>query len=300
MKETKRYDELIAKEAQHWGAVRHDPQNPQIWHDQGLFDIFFGREYERFVDRACSFGPRVLELGCGEGNLSVELAARGMRVMAIDLSADRIERARKRAEGLNLGVQPTWIVADLNTFSLPESQFDCVVAHDSLHHVLHLDKVCESVRTALVPGGHFVVMDYVGMGVARKLLLGFLYAVLPTYQPYSMKWRLRKRFPGFLASEEKKRKSLEQESEKALHQDSPFEEMSQQSIIREITHRFNVLEKQSFCPFWFYLAAKIRLPLSWKYPVARFFRSFDDLLVRARIARGAYVFIVAQKMTSAK
>ena len=294
------YDELIAKESRHWGEVRQDPQNPQIWHDPKLFEIFFGKEYRHFLDRVLGNGPRILELGCGEGNLTLELTSRGMDLTAIDLSAERIERARTRARGVNLQIQPNWIVADLNTFTLPRNGFDGVIAHDSLHHVLHLGRLCEEVTYALKPGGHFIVMDYVGMGFLRKLLAGFLYGILPTYQPYRVKWNLRKRLSGFLASEGQKRKALDQESPETLHEHSPFEEISQQSIVDQIRNRFEIIEHQSFCPFWFYLAAKIRVPARWKYPIVRFLKSFDNLIVRLHLARGAYVLIVARNTYSAQ
>jgi ubiquinone/menaquinone biosynthesis C-methylase UbiE len=298
--ETQHYDELIDRESRHWGEVRQDPQNPQIWHDPKLFEIFFGNEYRHFLERSIANGPHVLELGCGEGNLTIELAAHGMDLTAIDLSAERIDRARTRAKGLNLQIEPNWIVADLNTFTLPKNYFDAVVAHDSLHHILHLGRLCEEITHALKPVGRFIVMDYVGMGYLRKLLAGFLYAILPTYQPYRVKWRLRKRLPGFLATEREKRNALDLKSSEALHEQSPFEEISQQSIIEEIRKRFEIVEQQSFCPFWFYLAAKIRVPARWKYPIARFLRSFDDLIVRLHIAQGAYVLIVAQNTSSVK
>jgi ubiquinone/menaquinone biosynthesis C-methylase UbiE len=297
--EPKQYDELIAKESRHWGEVRQDTQNPQIWHDPKLFEIFFGKEYRLFVNYVLAQGPRILELGCGEGNLTLELASHGLDLTAIDLSPERIERARSRARGLNLGVQPNWIVADLNAFSLPKNGFDCVVAHDSLHHILHLGHLCEEVTQALKPDGRFIIMDYVGMGFLRKLVAGFLYGVLPTYQPYSMKWRLRKRLSGFLATEAQKRKALDQESTESLHEHSPFEEISQQSILDEIKKRFEIVEQRSYNPFWFYLAAKIRVPGRWKYAIARILRSFDDLMIRLRLTRGAYVLIVARNLPSA-
>jgi SAM-dependent methyltransferase len=292
--QTNQYDDLIAKESHHWGEVRPDPQNPQIWHDPMLFDIFFGKEHGRFVEYALAHGPRILELGCGEGNLSIRLASRGLDVTAIDLSAERIERARTLARALELQIQPNWIAADLNTFPLPHNGYDCVIAHDSLHHILHLDRLCEQVLHTLKPGGYFVIMDYIGMGFLRKVFGGILYAMLPTYQPYKVKWQLRKRVRGFLATERQKRDALDQGGSAALHGDSPFEEISQQSIITEIEKRFEVTELQTFCPFWFYLAAKVRVPSGWKYPLAHVLRAFDDLIVRSHLARGAYVLIAAR------
>jgi 2-polyprenyl-3-methyl-5-hydroxy-6-metoxy-1,4-benzoquinol methylase len=297
--ESQKYDNLIAREAQHWGEVRQDLQNHQIWHDPQLFEIFFGKEYRHMVESAVAHGPRILELGCGEGNLTLELASRGMKVTGIDLSPQRIERARLKAGALRLQVPPTFITGDLNMIELPPGTFDCVVAHDSLHHILALDRLCDEAKNSLRPGGHFLVIDYIGMGLWRKLIAGFLYAILPTYQPYIMKWGLRNRLAAFLATEHKKRKALEEPSSGALHHDSPFEEISQTSIIHELEHRFDILEQRTFCPFWFYLVAKVRMPERLRYPMARLLRSFDDLIVRFRLARGAYVWIAAHKPPTA-
>ena len=299
MIESQEYDKLIAREARHWGDVRMDPQNPQIWHDAQLFEIFFGKEYRHMVETAVTSGPRILELGCGEGNLTIELASRGMQVTAIDLSSDRIRRAAAKASDLRLQTPPTFLAGDLNTMDLPRGAFDCVVAHDSLHHILMLSRLCDEVKHVLRPGGRFLVIDYVGMGMVRRFLAGFLYALLPTYQPYKLKWGLRKRLGAFLASEQKKRKALENTSSGALHHDSPFEEISQSSIAREIECRFEIREKRTFCPFWFYLVAKVRMFSSLRYPMARFLKSFDDLILRLRLARGAYIWIEAQKPPTA-
>jgi 2-polyprenyl-3-methyl-5-hydroxy-6-metoxy-1,4-benzoquinol methylase len=297
--ESQAYDRLIAREARHWGEVQKDPQNPQIWHDAQLFEIFFGKEYARMVESAVASGPRILELGCGEGNLTLELAARGMQVTGIDLSTERIQRAQARAAGLQLRNPPKFITGDLNTMDLPRGVFDCIVAHDSLHHILMLGRLCDEVRESIRPGGRFLVIDYIGMGIVRRLLAGFLFALLPTYQPYRVKWGLRKRLGAFLASEEKKRSALENISTGALHHDSPFEEISQASIVHEIEQRFVILEQESFCPFWFYLVAKVRMFSSLRYPMARFLKSFDDLILRLHLARGAYIWIEAQKPPTA-
>lgn len=292
------YEKLAAREARHWGEVERDPQNPQIWHDPRLFEMFFGKEYRHMVESAMKFGPRILELGCGEGNLAIELASRGMQVTAIDLSEQRIQRARSKAR--ELGVRPTFLVADLNIASFPRGPFDCVVAHDSLHHILFLDRVCREVKNALKPGGRFLVIDYIGMGIFRKLAAGFLYALLPTYQPYKEKWKLRRRIAPFLATESQKREALEKGTSVALHQDSPFEEISQTLILDKIGSQFDIDEQSTFCPFWFYLVAKIRMPDRLRNPLARFLHSFDELILRLRLAKGAYVWISAQKRATTR
>ena len=293
--DNQRYTELLARESEHWGNVKPDAGNPQIWHDARLFEIFFSARYRHFVQRIVSCGPSVLELGCGEGNLALELAQRNLRVAAVDLSPDRIERARRKARELPLDHPPRFDVGDLNSLTLPSGEFDCIIAHDVLHHILKIDRLCEEVKRSLKNGGTFLVMDYVGMGFIRKLLAALLFAVLPTHQTYRDKWKLRHRLPAFIATERRKREALANGLQKALHHESPFEEISQSSIVREISKRFSIVECATYSPFFFYLAPKVRLPESVRYSAARLFFILDEMLLRLRLSKGAYVFIEARK-----
>ena len=294
MIEESRYNQLIEQEAKHWGGVRPDPANPQIWHDPKLFEIFFGKEYRHLIDRAVANGPKVLELGCGEGNLSLELAQRGLDVTAIDLSAERIDRAKSKAGELTTTSQVSFVVGDLNTITLEHQQFDCVVAHDSLHHILTLERLLDEVQKNLKPTGKFITIDFIGMGALRKIAAALLYGILPTYQPYRVKWNLRHRLPAFLASEQKKRREIERGSASALHQESPFEEISQRSIITEIQKRFAVVEFFTFNPFWYYFAAKINVSGERKYSLGKMLRQADNLLTQLHLSRGTYFFIEAR------
>ena len=297
MTKPSQYKHLLRQEADHWSSVHPDPENPQLWHDEKLFDVFFGREYAMFVDRVMRHGPPVLELGCGEGSLAITLAKRGLSVTALDLSEARLARARQEAEIAGVADRIEFRAADLNHVELPPDTYSCAVAHDSLHHILSLDQLLNQVSNTLKKDGAFLVMDYIGMGRLRKLLAAGLFAVLPTVQPYSEKWRLRRRLRGFLASEEAKRAALDGDAT-LLHPDSPFEEIAQKSILTTIRKHFSVQQELSFLPFWFYLAPKIRVPQGIRYPFARFLKAMDDGLRHLGIT-GAYCFIDARKHNNA-
>jgi SAM-dependent methyltransferase len=60
------------------------------------------------ADLVCSFSPRtVLDGGCGTGRVAIELARRGVAVVGVDLDADMLAVARRKAPEL------TWVLADL-------------------------------------------------------------------------------------------------------------------------------------------------------------------------------------------
>jgi len=68
---------------------------------------------------------RVLDLGCGLGNLSIEAARRGAEVVAVDASETAIKRIRTVAAAENLKIDA--ILADVGSFPIA-GQFDTIVA----------------------------------------------------------------------------------------------------------------------------------------------------------------------------
>ena len=63
-------------------------------------------------------GDSILDVGCGTGRHSIELAKRGYAVTGLDLSAQMLEQARRGAKAA--GVEVNWVHADAARFSLPD------------------------------------------------------------------------------------------------------------------------------------------------------------------------------------
>ncbi len=68
---------------------------------------------------------KVLDVACGEGRNAIWLAEQGWEVTAIDFSDEGVAKGRKIAE--KKGVKVDWIVEDVSTWKLPESEYDLVV-----------------------------------------------------------------------------------------------------------------------------------------------------------------------------
>jgi 2-polyprenyl-3-methyl-5-hydroxy-6-metoxy-1,4-benzoquinol methylase len=80
-------------------------------------------------------GKRVLDYGCGTGDLACELALCGAEVTAFDLSPESVEKARRRAELHGVSERTTFQVLQAGQTKLPSASFDVIVGSAILHHL---------------------------------------------------------------------------------------------------------------------------------------------------------------------
>jgi ubiquinone/menaquinone biosynthesis C-methylase UbiE len=105
-------------------------------------------------------GTQVVDLGCGTGQLSIPLAERGARVLAVDISQAMIERLEANARDRSVdGVEA--IAIPIENLWLPGESVDLVVTSYALHHLRDSDKsrVVSAAYRWLRPGGSLLVAD---------------------------------------------------------------------------------------------------------------------------------------------
>lgn len=99
---------------------------------------------------------RVLDLGCGLGNLSIAASRRGAVVTAVDASPAAIARINKTAavEGLNI----KGVLADVESYAIA-GQYDTVIAIGILMFLPKAEslRVLSALQNAVVPGGKAIV-----------------------------------------------------------------------------------------------------------------------------------------------
>jgi ubiquinone/menaquinone biosynthesis C-methylase UbiE/DNA-binding HxlR family transcriptional regulator len=131
-----------------------------------------GRSWEGFAEVLLRLLPPLViaDLGAGEGTISLLLAQRAERVIAVDSSEKMVEYGAGVAR--NNGVKNLeYRLGDLEELPLSDSEVDLALLHQSLHHALHPRKALEEAWRILKPGGRIVILDLVkhGFEEARDL-----------------------------------------------------------------------------------------------------------------------------------
>jgi SAM-dependent methyltransferase len=94
---------------------------------------------------------RVLEVGCGRGELAARMAGElGAEVVAIDQSERMVELSRARGVDARLG--------DVQRLPFHDSSFDCALAAWMLYHVADVDRALAELARVLSPGGRLVAV----------------------------------------------------------------------------------------------------------------------------------------------
>jgi len=142
-------------------------------------------------------GERILDLGCGDGALTLEIAAAGAHPVGLDADPDMVAAARARGLETRLG----------NGHELGfDAEFDAVFSNAALHWMKGPEQVLGGVARALKPGGRFVG-EFGGAGnvdrIRRALQDGLNRRGLdgrpfdPWYFPTVEEFRLRLEQAGF-------------------------------------------------------------------------------------------------------
>ncbi len=144
-------NESLTKRPPEWNANLYDSKHAFVWK--------YGADLVPLL--APQTGERILDIGCGTGHLTAQIAGCGARVVGVDRSPEMVAAARKAYPHLQFEV------ADAR--DLPyRAEFEAVFSNATLHWIHEPELVIRSVRNALRPGGRFVA-EFGGKGNIRKM-----------------------------------------------------------------------------------------------------------------------------------
>jgi SAM-dependent methyltransferase len=123
---------------------------------------------DELVDRACQVagigsGDHVLEVGCGSGQLTRSLAARGLRVTALEPGANLIALARRNLAGAG---EVEFVTAAFEDARLPRERFRAVFSASAFHWI-DPRVSWQKAADVLTPGGTLGLIQYCGLAEPR-------------------------------------------------------------------------------------------------------------------------------------
>jgi trans-aconitate methyltransferase len=123
-----------------WDSSLYDDRHSFVWKKAGdLIDLLDPKP-----------GERVLDLGCGTGHLTAQIAERGSDVTGLDSSVSMVAQARQNYPKLK------FTLADARALQF-EEPFDAVFSNAALHWIPEAGSVVESIARILKPRGRFVL-----------------------------------------------------------------------------------------------------------------------------------------------
>ncbi len=126
-------------QSEKWDANLYDEKHSFVWKmAAGLLDLLEAKP-----------GERILDIGCGTGHLTAQIAATGALVTGIDRSPEMIQQARSE--------HPTipFQAMDARELSFNE-KFDAVFSNATLHWITDPEPAVRAISSALKSGGRFV------------------------------------------------------------------------------------------------------------------------------------------------
>jgi demethylmenaquinone methyltransferase/2-methoxy-6-polyprenyl-1,4-benzoquinol methylase len=126
------------------------------------------RRWRRLAALACLAEKprRVLDLGCGTGDLSINLArlsGKGVEVIGLDYSPPMLARAREKAFRAGVGERVTFIHGEATRLPFPDAHFDAVGISFAFRNLTYKNPLCmphfAEVLRVLGPGGRYVIVE---------------------------------------------------------------------------------------------------------------------------------------------
>ena len=245
---------------------------------------------------------RVLEVGCGPGYISLELARSGFEVVGLDLSSKCIAVAQQTADRdpwKNKRGALHYIVGDFLCHSeLCEASFDAIVFLGSLHHFADQRAIQSRAHDLLKSGGlvlvHEPVRDRVGKGSAAFTLLlstllslsGNFYKDVPLHEK-----------PDAISTEvEGIYKNLRYESQNGANLQSVNDNQAGYAeMIPVLTDLFTQMHFEWRYAFFHEFIGGLRYEESINVRVARFLKEIDKILVDTGTLPATEFFFVGRK-----
>ena len=243
---------------------------------------------------------KVLEIGCGTGFLSLEIARFGHQVTGIDVSKYSILEAKKYAsKQINKKIKKrlNYHACDANEVML-EEKFDFLIFYRSLHHFANIPKLFKNLNKFTKRNCKIIVCEPMRQNFERKnaIFANLLRMTCQTWQSYEKKIPNKGINYKFIRNNEKQvLNEYKYKSNKKKYTQSPMDNSIDDPIrlIKELRKFYKINKIEYFDAFIDKLIGGLRGKDRLK--LAKFLKEFDNYLIKERILKGTTLFFSGNK-----
>ncbi len=270
------------------------------WREPEFFKIQWIKIINNVIKDASSKKKinNILEVGCGTGFLSLELARVGNKVLGIDVSKKSINEAKDYLKTIDKyrKLDLTYKVEDANKINY-ENKFDVIIFYRSLHHFKNINKLLKRVKGNLSSNGILIICEPLRKNFGRLNSLFSLILRLSLETWIDTEKKIPKNINlSFIKSKEKEiQKEYKYLSSKNSYAQSPMDNStdSPEKVIKSIKNFFKIRKIEYYDGFVDKLIGGLRG--KYKFKIAKLLKEFDNYLIKEKVIKGTTLYLVAKK-----
>lgn len=131
-------------------------------------------------------GSRLLDVGCGSGQLALMAAKDGLEVTGVDIASNWVERARARAQAE--GLPARFEEADAEALPFEDASFDVVASLIGAMFAPRPDQVAKELLRVCVPGGTIAMANWTPQGFVGQMFKAVAKFIAPSGMPSPVLW----------------------------------------------------------------------------------------------------------------
>ena len=131
-------------------------------------------------------GARVLDVGCGSGQLALMASRDGFKTTGLDIAENLIERARERAAAERLNTH--FEVGDAEDIPFPHASFDFVVSLIGAMFAPRPELVARELLRVCAPGGTIAMGNWTASGFVGQMFKAIARFIAPANMPSPLLW----------------------------------------------------------------------------------------------------------------
>jgi ubiquinone/menaquinone biosynthesis C-methylase UbiE len=155
--------------------------------DYDLFSRYMEKDAEQFFQRlGVTPGTRLLDVGCGAGQLALIAATAGAQVTGCDIATNWLEKARARASAE--GLEITFKEGDAESLPFEDAQFDAVTSLIGAMFAPRPDLVAAELTRVCRPGGIIAMANWTPGGFIGQMFKTISKHIAPSGMPAPVLW----------------------------------------------------------------------------------------------------------------